>query len=470
MKWIKTAARCALFLALLALVTVGVFNVLTWKNAEGIRGLYRLPSNRTDVLFVGSSHSYCTVNTAMLWEDYGIAAVDISEAGQVFPIGYHYLREALKTQRPKIVFLELFGIDRGVHIESGTHYRNSLNMKWSKNYAENADYIIGDIRRKIVDENELSAIRKGIYLKFPVVHSRYSELTEDDFARDEGWLRFSSNWSSRAFDPPEALNEKGADALTDVQRRYLDGVVELSKQHGFRLVFWVAPYCLNAEHARQYNAVKAYAGENGVDFYSFDELAAESGFDFATDLRDEKGSSGSHINSYGAQKITRYMGKLLVEKYDSQDRRGDPEYAFYDRMAREWDVEYALHDMNEAQNIQDYVEAVNPDLMRATLICYKSKAKLPEASALDALLEAETDVEGLYTRARWNDLNRVWELSERIRLKVGEGGIKSAVLYDGAQAVKIKKCHYCVVVVDSQTGRLLDKAEFTKSGKNTKRA
>ena len=470
MKGIKTAARCALFLAILALVTIGVFNALTWKNAEGIRGLYRLPSNRTDVLFVGSSHSYCTVNTAMLWEEHGIAAVDISEAGQVFPIGYHYLREALKTQRPKIVFLELFGIDRGVHIESGTHYRNSLNMKWSKNYAENADYIVGDIKRKITDESELSAIRKGIYLKFPVIHFRYGELTEDDFPQDEAWLRFNPNWSSKAFDPPEALNEKGADALTDVQRHYLDGVVELSKQYGFRLVFWVAPYCLSEERARHYNAVKAYAGENGVDFYSFDELAAESGFDFATDLRYEKGSSGSHMNSFGAQKITRYIGKILVEKYDSQDRRGDPEYAFYDRMAREWDVECALHDMNLAQSLQDYVEAIDPELMQASLICYGSKAKLPKASALDALLKAKTDVEGLYTKARWNGLNRVWELSDRVKLRVKEGDIQSAALYDGAQSVKIKNCKYCVVVVDRETGRLLDKAEFAGSGDDTKRA
>jgi len=469
MKAIKTAARCVLFLGILALVTTTVYNALSWKNTNGITGLYRLPADRADVLFVGSSHSFCTVNTAILWKEQGIAATDISESGQNFPVGYHYLREALKTQHPKVVLLELFGIDRGIHIESGTHYRNSLNMKWSKNYVENADYIIQDISRKITDANELSGIRKAIYLKFPVIHSRYDELTEEDFGQNEEWLRYHSNWSNKAFSPPEALNEKGVDALTDVQRHYLDGLLELSKQHGFKLVLWVAPYCLNENRARQYNAVGQYARENGIDFINFHELIEETGFDYATDMRNEGSSSGSHINNNGAQKITRYFGKHLMENYDLQDRRGDPSYAYYDRTAREWDVEYALHGMDLAENLQDYVKAIDPELMQATLIRYKTDAKWPKGSALRTLLKAKTDVKGLYTEATWNELNQVWELSDRVKLRVMDGDIKNVVLYDGSQSVKIRNCNYAVVVVDRQTGRLLNTVEFKGSGDDNKR-
>ena len=469
MSKIKTAARCALFFAILSFVTVSFFNVLTWKSTEGINGLNKLPKERTDVLFLGSSHSYCTVNTAILWEEHGIAAVDLSESAQVFPIEYHYLREALKTQRPKVVCMELFGFDRDVNIGSGAHYRNSLNMKWSKNYVENADYILENIRSKINNDDELSVIRKAIYLKFPVFHSRYTELTDEDFWQNEKWLRFHSNWSIKEFAVPETLNEKGVAELTDEQRKYLDDAVELTKQYGCKLILWVAPYGVKRDRVKQYNALKQYAGENGVAFYNFHELLEETGFDYATDLRDDGSRLGSHMNSNGAQKITRYLGNILTENYDLQDRRGDPDYAFYDRAAREWDVDYALHVMDQAENLQDYVKAIDTDLMQATLIRYNKNAKWPKGSALRTLLKAKTDVSGLYTEATWNELNQVWELSDRVKLSVKDGNIKNVVLYDGAQSVKIKKCNYVIVVVDRQTGRLLNTVEFKGSGDDNKR-
>lgn len=467
----KTAARCALFLAILSFVSVNIFNVLTWKSTEGIIGLYNLPKDRVDVLFLGSSHSYCTVNTAQLWEEHGIAAADISEAAQVFPIEYHYLREALKTQRPKVVCMELYGFDRNVHIASGAHFRNSLNMKWSKNYVENANYIIGNISSRISGADNLNAIIKAIYLKFPVIHSRYKELTENDFGQNNNALRFQPNWSSREYTAPEALNEKGVAALTDEQRKYLDSSVELSKQYGCELILWVAPSTPNEERAMQYNAIKQYALENGVTFYNMHDYISELGFDYATDLRDEGESSGNHINSNGAQKVTRYLGKLLAENYDLQDRRGDPEYAFYDRAARQWDVEYALHSMELAENLQDYLKALDTDLMQVSLIRYDSRAQWPKGAAIEALLNEKTNIDGLYTDARWNNLNGVWELSDRVKLRVRvkDGVINNVLLYNGSLSTKINDCKFAVIVVDRETGRLLNKAEFNGSGDSTRR-
>ena len=67
--------------------------------------------------------------------------------------------------------------------------------------------------------------------------------------------------------------------------------------------------------------IVAWANENGVDYYNFIPLAEEIGLDWSTDTYD----AGVHLNVYGAEKLTSYFGKLLVEKYGFVDRRGDAE-------------------------------------------------------------------------------------------------------------------------------------------------
>ncbi len=364
----KQVIKIIIFLAVLLIISFSVYNVLSWKDTKGMRALYNCPEDSIDVLFIGSSHSYCTINTAMLWEDYGIACEDISESGQTFATEYYYLKEALKTQHPKVVFAELRGIDMPYNTTNGNIYRNTLSMKWSADYYHNMNAVLEGIGGNDTGLSQLETIKKAIVFKFPVVHTRYNELTQDDFdSYDRAIFRFSSNWSKKVYEVPAALKETGTTELTDVQKRALEQMIDLSKEHDFRLVLWVAPYIVDVKKMKQFHAVEQYALERNVDYYGIQQVIEETGFDFKNDMRNEK-TTGSHVNNYGAEKVTRYFGDLLKQKYGIQDHRGGSGYSYFDQMAREWDIAKGIHSLESAGSLQEYISVLDHSLFEACAI------------------------------------------------------------------------------------------------------
>lgn len=391
MNAMKKAVKPIVFLVILALVAFHAYSVLRWKDTAGIDGLYRNDENSVDVLFIGSSHSFCTVNTAVLWQEYGIAADDIGENGQTVTTDYYYMKEALKTQKPTVIFIELWGIERGYNETDGNIYRNTVNMNWSTNYFENMNGVLDGLQLEYqrseqdeeideeaqeeedktdtirIEEDKTDNIRKGIVLKFPVVHTRYDEITESDYNPGTKLLRYRPNWTVREYDIPESCSETGIEPLSDQQIEYLESIVALSKQHDVQLVFWVAPFVASIEQARRFNAVEEFAREHGIAFYNFLKMTEETGFDFSTDMRKER-YNGSHMNVDGAMKITNYLGQMLKEDYGLPDHRGDSRYSRYDQIAREWEVACATHALDAAENLQDYVAALDHSLFEATVI------------------------------------------------------------------------------------------------------
>ena len=361
--------RCLVFLLALCLISVSIYKVLAWKDSRGIDGLYLTPVNSVDVLFVGSSHSYCTINTAVLWKEYGITANDISESGQIFTTEYYYLREALKTQRPAVVFAEIRGIDMPYNLNDGNLYRNTINLKWSMDYFRNVDTAIMGLRNEDRQFESIEEVKKGMQLKFPVVHTRYNELSRNDFHINSKLLRYSPNWSRREYSMPSALRKTDVAELTFAQRNTLEQLGILSEEYGFELVLWCAPYVVNDSLMMEFNGVEQYAKEKGIDCYNIQEVIQGSGFDFSEDMREEK-YYGSHINCYGAEKVTRYIGNLLKYKYGISDHRDDPQYKWFDLMAREWEAECATHALDTAKNFQDYASALDHTLFEATVIDY----------------------------------------------------------------------------------------------------
>ena len=103
--WLRAVCFAALTVLLLAYANF----VLTPKHDYGIcsmMNLYRQPKDSVDVLAVGTSLAYAGINTNVLWEEYGIAAYDLCSAEQPFWVSYYTIREALKTQHPKVILLD----------------------------------------------------------------------------------------------------------------------------------------------------------------------------------------------------------------------------------------------------------------------------------------------------------------------------------------------------------------------------
>ena len=132
-----TARVLAAVLSLLLLVNglAAANRLLCVKSQDGIdqaRAFYHQPENSIDVVFLGSSHIHCNINTAYLWTEYGIAAYDYSAAEQPLWMTYYWLREFCKTQKPKLVVVDVFGGGYGAAAEITGNPEVNINVVTGK--------------------------------------------------------------------------------------------------------------------------------------------------------------------------------------------------------------------------------------------------------------------------------------------------------------------------------------------------
>ncbi len=67
-----------------------------------------MPENSLDVIVLGSSHAQYSFVPAFFYEDTGLYSYVLGSACQPYEVSYEMLREALKTQNPKMVIMEVF--------------------------------------------------------------------------------------------------------------------------------------------------------------------------------------------------------------------------------------------------------------------------------------------------------------------------------------------------------------------------
>ena len=81
-------------------------SVSTFNVTDEFVGCLSQEKDTLDVIFLGSSHAYLGIQPMQLWEEYGIASYNLCSAEQPFWVSYYTIKEALKTQHPKVILLD----------------------------------------------------------------------------------------------------------------------------------------------------------------------------------------------------------------------------------------------------------------------------------------------------------------------------------------------------------------------------
>ena len=343
----KKFISCVLFIVLLSLTIYRVYNILSWKDTTGdylssTQQLYATEEDLMDVIFVGSSHVYCGIYPEKLWGTYGIAGFNMSISGQDKNSSYHTIKEVLKTQSPKVVLVDMYGLMFDVHGVQGNVYRNMLAMRTSQNSVE----LVKDY---VAEEEQMDYI-----LRWPIIHTRYKELDKYDFVQYEPSVYGRGNyvvWETIPVGKPtEAIECDEIGDLGETNEKWLNELYGLSVENDFELVFMVMPFAATKDNQMIINAAKAFADEKEIDFLDFNKMGEQIFLDYASDFSD-----AFHLNVNGANKITAYLGEYLSINYGLIDNRGDERYwqwddafIYYEQLEKE----YYLAQM---QTIEDYV-------------------------------------------------------------------------------------------------------------------
>lgn len=348
---LRKAAKAVLFCAIAGLLYLYLYRVLSWKDTGGdyksvMDTFYSLEDNVVDVAFLGSSHCYCSVNTAVLWERYGIAACSLSISGQDMASSYYCMKELLKTQKPRVVCVEMYYSNLEGYQVKGNLYRNLLGYRLSGTFAEAVDSIAEDEEKK------------DILLKWPIIHTRYAELTERDF-RPDSEMRLYMGWEA-LFSEVEDLGEipvyEGGEVLEipEETEQWLEKIISLADESGVELCFFLAPFRADERAQMQYRYVEELAARHDIPFLDMIALQKELGLDTARDFSD-----GGHTNSYGAGKVTEYLGEYLTGHYGLKDRRGEARYALWDENLSLWKRQLKNQELRETEDIRLYLEKIS---------------------------------------------------------------------------------------------------------------
>lgn len=269
-----------------------------------------------DVVMIGDCEVYENISTVELWKKYGITSYIRGSAQQLVWQSYYLLEDTLRYETPQVVIFNVLALKYD-EPQSEAYNRMTLDgMRWSSAK-------IGAIRASMTGDEHFAD-----YL-FPLLryHSRWSELTSDDFvhlfSKDKvthnGYYMRVDVRPQEEFPDPMPLTDYtlGANAMD-----YLQRMTDLCREKGIRLVLMKAP----TEYPHWYDEwdaqVRDFADQNGLDYLNFLNLREDMGLDLSTDTYD----AGLHLNLSGAEKMADYLGGWLAGNCGLADHRTEEKY------------------------------------------------------------------------------------------------------------------------------------------------
>ena len=266
-----------------------------------------------DLIFIGDCEVYDNFSPQILWQYYGINSYIRGSAQQLIWQSYYLLEDTLYHETPPVVIFNVLSLMYNEPQREAYNRMSLEGMRWTpaKVRAINASIM--------ESEHFLDYV-------FPLLryHSRWKELTLDDFTRIFRTDQVSHNGFFINIGIKPAINVPTGRILAnynfgDKAMLYLDKMTNLCRERGIELILVKAPSLYPYWYDEWEEQVIAYAEANNLKYINFLKLIEETGIDFMTDTY----NAGLHLNLDGAIKITHYLGEFLLNETVLTDRRNE---------------------------------------------------------------------------------------------------------------------------------------------------
>lgn len=289
------------------------------QQYDSFKLFYELDKDTVDVLAIGCSSLYQSINPHILYDEYGISSFTLGQGGLLTNYDYYYLVEALKTQSPQVLILDTVGLRVNKEIPQNIAMNFTSGLKLSKNKID-------------LFWNEIPIEQwKELLLKYPMYHSRYNELSSADFLpwRGEKAHQYDKGeiiaWTTDEADFEYTLDANAVKTKrepTEETINYLLKILDLAQKNNIEVVLYAAPYAISEEEQELQVWVKEFAIENGILYIDGNVQREEIGVQIPQDILQD----GYHLNHEGNKKVSKYIGEFLINNFDLPDRRNDDQY------------------------------------------------------------------------------------------------------------------------------------------------
>ncbi len=324
--------------AFLAVLSVCIFGAMMLVRRNDSNYKYKpffeeAKKDNIDVLFMGSSHVINGLDPVTLYKDYGYTSYNMGGHGSVMQATYWELIETLDYCTPEWIVVDAYMLEKNyqyLDVMEENASEGDKNVSIEQLHLNMDAWPLNKLKVDAVkDLIKDPAIQKEFLFDFMVYHSRWNELSKDDYMSVMGKenvtnrlgseMRKEVEMSLRVFPDPEEGQELSEYTLG---AEYLMRIIEECQQRDIGVVVTYLPFCATTEDKMAANTAGTIASMYGVPYLNMLNMGI---IDIETDLNDP-----GHLNIAGATKVTDFVGEWLSEHGDLVDHRGDAAYSYFD--------------------------------------------------------------------------------------------------------------------------------------------
>lgn len=305
----KNVFKCITFLIILfVLVEVEAFLLLPQTRLTKFN-LYERAAfdileeepDTVDVIALGDSLIYSSINPLKIWNDYGFTVYDCAEPAYFMKDAYHHLKVSIESQNPKIVLME-----------ANMLFRDVRNYPW-----------YNKLERKIEK-----------YIPIEKYHNNWKKLflKKINNNTNKGYKFIDKVVPSTNYDHMKYSTE--VREIPKLNMKYFKKIVELCEEYQVKFVLISTPSQTSYNYPRR-NAAEKVAKEMNFEYIDLN-LGNPLNIDWTKETKDK----GGHLNYLGAKKVSAYLGEYLYNLNMLDDHRGDEAY-------KAWDEAYLKSDARD---------------------------------------------------------------------------------------------------------------------------
>lgn len=284
------------------------------------QGFYELESNSIDAIFIGGSAFLSGIDPLRIWQLYGITSYNRSMTG-LGPLGMeNLLYEVFDYQSPKVVVLNVGAVNNVIPGED-------ILVTGDGNLRKTIDSMhMGNRKLAAIDliAEYYSNVDKTTWI-FPLLryHDRWKNLSILDFVGSskvfylKGYTPIFEVYEGSDW---EYESMQWGEELTEVTMGFYDRMISYCQDRGAEVILMALP---NTHWSLQrHEFFEWYSKEREVDFLDFNEIMEQIGISGTNSFTD----AGRHLNYFGAQVISEYLGAYLQNQYDIKNKKEDIAY------------------------------------------------------------------------------------------------------------------------------------------------
>lgn len=308
MLWV-TKISCAVLSFLLFFILLQYFLTprFAYESTSLVDAYSKMEINSIDVLFLGSSQMYCSIDSEKLTREYNLSSINFGAAAQPLLVTKYYFNQALKTQSPKVICLEVT-----------TAFNENTNISEDK-----IAWSYSPMSPSIDKFNSLSEVFDGDFMRafmytytpLFVYHDRWNSIKKSEIEYMISNRILNSTIANRGYVRRDNIEKQsisffqGMGEKKELPKESKDTIIYMKNhcdEKNIKLLLFKSPNSTWTKNESE--SIKQFANKNGIDYIDLHDFIKDIDFDSNHDFSDE-----GHLNDFGAQKVTDFMARVVSQ-------------------------------------------------------------------------------------------------------------------------------------------------------------